>query len=210
MTQIGMNVLSNRIPQLIFVSFSLLPFALIFLHIHTRVSLVFSGRPPYPDVNNWDMALYLKQGRRLPEPDTCFPFLYAIMLRCWDMDPDKRPTFSELVETIEYETAKAEMQSWANRKVDLHVTYVNVPRGSYYNASESDDREFQIQRQRSESTAGAAAAASVVATTSKDGEEEMFDASSGPESGFGSSSNRSTAIFKKPASDPSSADVADC
>lgn len=196
-------MLSNRIPRLIFASFFSRSFC-INLSPRSHVSPMYSGRPPYPDVNNWDMAMYLKAGRRLPRPDSCFPFLYDIMLRCWDMDPDKRPTFSELVKEIESETAKAENETLATRKVDLHVTYVNVPRGSYYNASESDDREFEIQRRES------TAAASVVATTSRDGEEEIFDASSGPESGFGSSSNRSTAIFKKPASDPLSADVADC
>lgn len=107
------------------------------------------------------------------------------MERCWQEDPDQRPSFTQLVKEIEEETKKLEARS-AARKIGLQVTYVNVPRGNYYNSSDIDDM-------------GVSAAARISSR------QELSDGSLGPESGFASSSNRST-IPRKPAADPEDLD----
>lgn len=142
--------------------------------------LVSRGRPPYPDVGNWDMLPYLRSGRRLPQPDSCPQFLFEIMWRCWDDDPDQRPSFSQLVQEIESETKKLVARA-AARMVGLQVAYVNITRGSYYNPSDSDDRGVEAARISSR--------------------QEQADGSSAPESGFSSNSNRLT-IPRKPAVEP--------
>ncbi|XP_060877817.1 fibroblast growth factor receptor 1-like [Metopolophium dirhodum] len=43
----------------------------------------------------------LLAGKRLDQPLDCSAVIYKIMLRCWDIIPEKRPTFQELVKWIE-------------------------------------------------------------------------------------------------------------
>ncbi|XP_052285358.1 hepatocyte growth factor receptor-like [Dreissena polymorpha] len=62
--------------------------------------LLTRGMCPYPAVDNWDMMRYLKTNRRLEKPDFCPDEVYQVMLRCWQWEPDDRPTFSELVTSI--------------------------------------------------------------------------------------------------------------
>ncbi|VDI82559.1 proto-oncogene tyrosine-protein kinase Met [Mytilus galloprovincialis] len=62
--------------------------------------LITRGSAPYCDVNNWDMHKYLQSGRRLKRTDFCPPPLYDIMMKCWEFDPDNRPTFREINQII--------------------------------------------------------------------------------------------------------------
>ncbi|CAI6342707.1 unnamed protein product [Macrosiphum euphorbiae] len=43
----------------------------------------------------------LLAGKRLDQPPACSAIIYMIMLRCWDIIPENRPTFQELVKWIE-------------------------------------------------------------------------------------------------------------
>uniref|UniRef100_A0A8C5MDM8 Hepatocyte growth factor receptor n=1 Tax=Leptobrachium leishanense TaxID=445787 RepID=A0A8C5MDM8_9ANUR len=62
--------------------------------------LMTRGAPPYPDVNSFDITIYLLQGRRLLQPEYCPDPLFDVMLKCWHPKPELRPTFSELVSRI--------------------------------------------------------------------------------------------------------------
>eukprot|EP00102_Acyrthosiphon_pisum_P018366 XP_008190093.1 PREDICTED: fibroblast growth factor receptor 1 [Acyrthosiphon pisum] len=44
---------------------------------------------------------HLSAGKRLDQPLDCSAVIYMIMLSCWDIIPEKRPTFQELVKRIE-------------------------------------------------------------------------------------------------------------
>lgn len=46
----------------------------------------------------------VEKGTRLPQPRDCPAHVYNTMLRCWEYDADKRPTFSELLETFSSDT----------------------------------------------------------------------------------------------------------
>ncbi|XP_078679210.1 hepatocyte growth factor receptor-like isoform X1 [Branchiostoma floridae x Branchiostoma belcheri] len=59
--------------------------------------LAMRGVKPYPDVDNFDLAMYLQRGRRLKQPKYCPDHIYTIMQQCWQEDPDLRPTFDDLV-----------------------------------------------------------------------------------------------------------------
>ncbi|NWR86923.1 MET factor, partial [Furnarius figulus] len=84
--------------------------------------LMTRGAPPYPDVNSFDITVYLLQGRRLLQPEYCPDPLYEVMLKCWHPKPELRPAFSELVSNIStiFSTFIGE------HYVHVNATYVNV------------------------------------------------------------------------------------
>ncbi len=50
---------------------------------------------------NWIRKL--EEGARFPKLDNCPDLLYqSVMLKCWDIDPDARPSFKELKTTLNY------------------------------------------------------------------------------------------------------------
>ncbi|XP_077187181.1 tyrosine-protein kinase Blk [Paroedura picta] len=59
------------------------------------------GRCPYPAMTNPEVIRCLEIGYRMPRPECCPPELYAIMLKCWQNNPEERPTFEYLQSTLE-------------------------------------------------------------------------------------------------------------
>ncbi|CAK8674438.1 hepatocyte growth factor receptor-like [Clavelina lepadiformis] len=55
------------------------------------------GAIPYPTIQAAAILEYLSEGKRMDRPECCPYKLYKIMKICWDDDPEKRPTFQELV-----------------------------------------------------------------------------------------------------------------
>ncbi|XP_065664674.1 proto-oncogene tyrosine-protein kinase receptor Ret-like [Hydra vulgaris] len=59
------------------------------------------GGIPYSTISNRDLLVLLKSGYRMERPENCSQYMYDIMLDCWNEDPLKRPTFTELRELFE-------------------------------------------------------------------------------------------------------------
>ncbi|KAL9987774.1 hypothetical protein ACROYT_G002132 [Oculina patagonica] len=59
------------------------------------------GDTPYPGTDNKDLLSLLKRGYRLDKPDTCSEEIYSLMSDCWKENPDERPTFEQLILTLE-------------------------------------------------------------------------------------------------------------
>ncbi|XP_027700826.1 hepatocyte growth factor receptor [Vombatus ursinus] len=103
--------------------------------------LMTRGAPPYPDVNTFDITVYLLQGRRLLQPEYCPDPLYEVMLKCWHPKAEMRPSFSELVSKISviFSTFIGE------HYVHVNATYVNVkcvaPYPSLLSSQDNVDRE---------------------------------------------------------------------
>nr|XP_033815505.1 hepatocyte growth factor receptor isoform X1 [Geotrypetes seraphini]XP_033815506.1 hepatocyte growth factor receptor isoform X1 [Geotrypetes seraphini] len=103
--------------------------------------LMTRGAPPYPDVNSFDITIYLLQGRRLLQPEYCPDPLYEVMLKCWHPKSEKRLTFSELVSRISmiFSTFIGE------HYVHVNATYVNVksvaPYPSLLSSQDNIDRD---------------------------------------------------------------------
>ncbi|XP_057693667.1 tyrosine-protein kinase CSK-like isoform X2 [Corythoichthys intestinalis] len=58
------------------------------------------GRMPYPKINLKDVRILLEQGYRMPTPDGCPTEVYDVMKSCWQLDPDFRPTFESLKQSL--------------------------------------------------------------------------------------------------------------
>ncbi|CAG7816673.1 unnamed protein product [Allacma fusca] len=56
------------------------------------------GQVPYPGMNNREVMDQVSKGYRMPKPATSHvsDAVYHIMLRTWDSDPERRPTFEFL------------------------------------------------------------------------------------------------------------------
>ena len=52
------------------------------------------------DASGSDVYYSLKHGKRLEKPSRCPVFIYQIMLKCWEWDEKKRPTFYQLVQFL--------------------------------------------------------------------------------------------------------------
>ncbi|KAK8761352.1 hypothetical protein V5799_027381 [Amblyomma americanum] len=86
--------------------------------------LMTRGVTPYPDVDNWDIARFLRQGRRMERPEFCPKELYNLMLQCWQKDPKMRPPFKKLVTDVANVIDKLAKKR-GDKRVSVNVTYVN-------------------------------------------------------------------------------------
>ncbi|XP_017125057.1 tyrosine-protein kinase Shark [Drosophila elegans] len=56
------------------------------------------GAPPYGEISNVDAIKLVDSGERLPQPNLCPAYIYAVMQSCWKERPKDRPTFAYLTE----------------------------------------------------------------------------------------------------------------
>ena len=54
------------------------------------------GELPYAALSNKQVLEQLEKGEYLPKPKNCSEELYQIMLKCWNLEPEERPSFSQL------------------------------------------------------------------------------------------------------------------
>lgn len=55
------------------------------------------AQQPYVEIDPFEIAAYLRDGYRLAQPVNCPDELFAVMAYCWALNPDERPTFSQLL-----------------------------------------------------------------------------------------------------------------
>jgi L1 cell adhesion molecule len=58
------------------------------------------GARPYENIPAKDVPDLIEVGHKLPQPDICSLDVYCILLSCWVLDADSRPTFKQLAETF--------------------------------------------------------------------------------------------------------------
>ncbi|KAL8617989.1 hypothetical protein ACOMHN_040213 [Nucella lapillus] len=56
------------------------------------------GQKPYDNIRARDVPGLLEKGERLPQPSICTIDVYMIMIKCWMLDAESRPSFKELTE----------------------------------------------------------------------------------------------------------------
>ncbi len=60
------------------------------IHIFTAIS--------YFGFSNNEAVEKVLAGYRMPKPEECVDEIYAMVMECWEHEPENRPTFAELVE----------------------------------------------------------------------------------------------------------------
>lgn len=58
------------------------------------------GCAPYPLIQPEDMLKYINSGNRLEKPHNCDTKVYEIMLKCWNLNVNKRPDFTCLADQL--------------------------------------------------------------------------------------------------------------
>ena len=92
-------------------------------------------------MSNAEAANYVVKGNRLERPNECPDDVYALMLSCWQEDPENRPSFLSIVEflgnllpriadTLEKTVERSSYQDEANNYIlsntlDCKVSYEN-------------------------------------------------------------------------------------
>ncbi|XP_022083827.1 fibroblast growth factor receptor-like isoform X2 [Acanthaster planci] len=81
------------------------------------------GATPYPTISSESLPAKLKKGYRMPKPSNCDDHSYDLMRKCWDEDPEKRPTFTNLVATLSEMATNTDENSYLVMK---SIKYVNL------------------------------------------------------------------------------------
>ena len=59
------------------------------------------GILPYPGMDMKEVVDQVKQGYRMSKPDGCPENVFAIVLSCWEAEPDQRPSFATIKAQLE-------------------------------------------------------------------------------------------------------------
>lgn len=87
--------------------------------------LMTRGDIPYKAVLNCNLPEYLSEGNRLFMPLACPIEFYRIMMRCWFWDPERRPSFTQLIDEID-QSIKDIKGDKEKREITTAVSYYNV------------------------------------------------------------------------------------
>lgn len=84
------------------------------------------GQRPYENVRARDVPELLEKGERLPQPSICTIDVYMIMIKCWMLNAESRPKFTELANEF------AKMSRDPGRYLVIQGdTHLRLPSGSY-------------------------------------------------------------------------------
>ncbi|KAI0234411.1 Hepatocyte growth factor receptor [Lamellibrachia satsuma] len=84
--------------------------------------LMTRGVKPYADIDNVDLRRFLELGRRLEKPAVTPQCIYDLMQRCWQNDPDNRPSFAEtckMLDDILSEVINVDSPDYANHYMTM-------------------------------------------------------------------------------------------
>ena len=66
----------------------------------TLWELFAKGSMPYVGMSNGETSQKVIEGYRLPQPPSCPDDIYKLMLSCWNAEPEKRPSFSSILVSL--------------------------------------------------------------------------------------------------------------
>ncbi|XP_065681610.1 uncharacterized protein LOC100201799 isoform X1 [Hydra vulgaris] len=105
--------------------------------------IVTLGGTPYPTINNRELLTLLKSGYRMDQPENCSELMYNIMLQCWNEDPLKRPTFTELRE--HFDKIISEGDCYFNFELnENNIYYTAASFNSFSSKTENEELENEI------------------------------------------------------------------
>nr|KAG5705282.1 hypothetical protein BaRGS_010733 [Batillaria attramentaria] len=109
------------------------------------------GKVPYPGMDPKQALEKVAAGYRMPKPtgrSCCDDALYSIMCKCWDDDPDKRPSFAFLHNRFDNHYVNIEhvdLSSSDHRDDGHHSDAVFVQAMYKFEAETEDDMPFEAE-----------------------------------------------------------------
>lgn len=94
--------------------------------------IVTLGGTPFAGIDTQDLVNRLREGFRMKRPAQCDAALYSIMLKCWHVDPAKRPTFPVLCRQLQ--RLIEDSQVYMNMDQQDDMTYESI------DSEKEDDR----------------------------------------------------------------------
>ena len=79
------------------------------------------GSLPYHDRPDEEVLKCVRDDLRLPQPDNCPDNMVEMMRRCWENNPDHRPTLSELADEIS--SINVDSHVWLLRSPPLRISH---------------------------------------------------------------------------------------
>ncbi|XP_022108632.1 tyrosine kinase receptor Cad96Ca-like [Acanthaster planci] len=92
--------------------------------------IVTFGARPYPNMHHTTMIAELQKGYRMPKPLHCTTKLYRMMLKCWRMGPERRPTFTQISDKLK-KLLRERKECISMRDFVEHIYEVTVPHGDH-------------------------------------------------------------------------------
>jgi serine/threonine protein kinase len=84
------------------------------------IELLVDGDTPYHCMSNPEVMNLTMSGGRHAKPPLCSQTLYAVLLKCWDVDPANRPAFPQLCNSFK------EMYTVSSNSADANVARVEA------------------------------------------------------------------------------------
>ncbi|RWR99499.1 fibroblast growth factor receptor 3-like protein [Dinothrombium tinctorium] len=81
------------------------------------------GGTPYPSIPVEKLFHLLKEGHRMEKPSGCPKDMYLLMRDCWKHHPEDRPSFTEIVITLDLMLTVASDQEY----LDLNIALLDTP-----------------------------------------------------------------------------------
>ncbi|XP_077999953.1 uncharacterized protein LOC144452682 [Glandiceps talaboti] len=82
--------------------------------------IVTLGASPYPGLPNNEISGRIRDGEQMDKPSHCTEELYAVMQRCWNMKPGRRPSFAELLLEMKRLIGKEDVMDFDQFDGDLY------------------------------------------------------------------------------------------
>lgn len=78
---------------------------------------------PYHEIDNEDLYNYIEmQGKRLPQPSDCPDSIYKVMMSCFIREPDIRPSFLNLYDSLTLESLSLKENPKIQTESEFHIT----------------------------------------------------------------------------------------
>ncbi|ESO05602.1 hypothetical protein HELRODRAFT_186940 [Helobdella robusta] len=87
------------------------------------VEITTYGQTPYKDMNSKETLAFLESGKRHPKPAHCPEELYEEMMKCWNKNPDDRPTFEHLNDFLNGYYINIEKQNVNSSNISLSFQF---------------------------------------------------------------------------------------
>jgi len=90
------------------------------------------GKVPYSSMSNSETIASVMKGYRLPQPSNCPNEVYQLMLKCWNINSDERPSFKDLFDQLTAILPSTELNN-LNNKTNQNIVPTTVDSNLIYN-----------------------------------------------------------------------------